>query len=96
MDRLLKARTDAKKEADRLVYTTAIFASRSPKAVPILVEFAKTHPDPLSRAGVLEQLREMMKPEEFRALLRWVVANDRDEENRRHARQLMRATPSTP
>jgi len=96
VDRLLKARTDAKKEADRLVYTTAIFASRSPKAVPILVEFAKTHPDPLSRAGVLEQLREMMKPEEFRALLRWVVANDKDEENRRHARQLMRSTPSTP
>lgn len=88
-DRVLAAREKARGEKDRLLWTATLFASRHPKAVPLLTEYAKTHPEPASRAGALVQLGQMLPPAERRALFEWVLANDQDEENRELARKLL-------
>ena len=67
--------------------TTALFASRHPQAIPLLVEHARTAKSAVGRAGALVQLREMMPPEEYRSLLEWVAENETNKENRAHARR---------
>lgn len=87
VERLLKLRAEASNETTRLLLTTALFASRDPRVIPLLVEYVKTDRSPISRAGALHQLGGMMPPAEYRELLEWVAANDPDEENRKEARQ---------
>jgi hypothetical protein len=84
VDRLLAERAKAG-AAERLLLDTALFASRSPKAVPILTDYAKNSKDSLARAGTLFQLREMLPSAEYRELLDWAAKNDPDAENRRNA-----------
>lgn len=87
VEALLKEREARRKdERTRVLLDAALFASRSPKAVPILEEYARTHPNALSRAGALLQLRGMLEPPRYAELLRWAAANDPDEENRASAR----------
>lgn len=84
IDRLLAERSKTA-ESDRPLLDAALFASRHLKAIPILTGYAKSSRDPLARAGALFQLRSMMSPDEYRALLKWVAANDIDAENRANA-----------
>ncbi|MBI3297048.1 MAG: hypothetical protein HYZ75_02715 [Elusimicrobia bacterium] len=84
LDRLLAERAKAA-PSERPLLDTALFASRSAKAVPILLSYAKEAPDPLARAGALFQLRSALPREEYRALLKWVTEHDADRENRANA-----------
>ena len=70
---------------DRLLLDTALFATRSPKAVPVLVDYAKNAQDAQTRAGTLFQLSEMLPPAEYRGLLEWAAKNDPDPENKANA-----------
>ena len=90
VDRLLAERAKTP-PADRPLLDAALFASRHEKAVPVLLEYAKTAKDPLARASALFQLRTMMPPEDYRALLRWVAENDADAENKANARRELAA-----
>jgi hypothetical protein len=84
---LLKERDARKKdERTRTLLDAALFASRSPRALPILEEYARTAPSPLGRAGALLQLREMLDKKRYAELLRWAAANDPDMENRANAK----------
>ncbi|MBI5243455.1 MAG: HEAT repeat domain-containing protein [Elusimicrobia bacterium] len=85
---LLKEREARKKDDNtRLLLDTALFASRSPRAIPLLEEYVKTNPSAVSRAGALVQLKEMLPKERYRELLRWVAQNDSDQENRANAKR---------
>lgn len=79
---LLKERKRSIDEQTRLLLTAALFASRDPRAIPILVEYVKTNPSPASRAGALTQLRGMMPKKKYGALLEWVIDNDTDRQVR--------------
>lgn len=81
VDRFLAERAKAEGKI-RALLDAGLFASRHPKAIPLLVVYAKEANDPLARAGALFQLRAMMPPADYRALLEWVVKNDTDRENR--------------
>lgn len=73
----------------KIFLEAAIFASRSQQAVPLLESYVRENAEPLSRAGALSQLRDMLPKERYRALLEWVHTNDADAENRDEAaRQL--------
>ncbi|MDE2293333.1 MAG: hypothetical protein KGL53_14725, partial [Elusimicrobia bacterium] len=89
VDRLLADRAKAKGQ-ERLLFETALFASRSPKAIPLLVDYVKTSPNAVARAGALVQLGEMMPPADYHALLEWVSRNDADPENRSEALEQLR------
>jgi len=82
---LLEKRSAAADKKTRVLLETAIFASRSKKAVPLLIDYVKKHEDPLSRGGALAQLGDLMPRPEFETLLRWVAEHDPDMENRRDA-----------
>jgi len=82
---LLQEYRDSKDPATRLMLSAALFASRSRQAIPLLLEHAKQHPDPRTRAGARLQLRDMLPKKEYRALLEWVSRNDPDPENREEA-----------
>lgn len=84
VDRLLAERAKAD-GGDRLLLDTALFATRSPKAVPVLVDYAKNAKDPATRAGTLSQLREMLPAAEYKGLLGWAAKDDPDPENRASA-----------
>ena len=84
VERLLAARARADAQG-RLLLDTALFASRSPKAAPILIDYAKNAKDPLARAGTLFQLGEMLPHAEYKELLSWAAQNDPDLENRNNA-----------
>lgn len=82
VDRLLAAHAASKDDMERLYLTTALFASRNPKAVPLLVDHAKNHPSSLNRAGALAQLKDLMPDADYRNLLEWMAKNDADSQNR--------------
>lgn len=84
VDRLLAERAKAEGKA-RALLDAGLFASRHPKAVPVLTEYAKTSADPVARAGAMFQLRSMLPFAEYRELLRWAAKNDPDPENRANA-----------
>lgn len=84
VDRLLAERAKAEGKV-RALLDAGLFASRHPKAIPPLISYAKESSDPLARAGALFQLRLMMPPADYRALLEWVAKNDTDQENRTNA-----------
>lgn len=70
---------------DRTLLDAGLFVTRHAKAIPILVEYARTGADPITRAGALYQLRSMMPAADYRALLQWASQNDPDLENRNNA-----------
>lgn len=84
VDRFLVERAKADGKV-RALLDAGLFASRHPKAIPPLLGYAKGSSDPLARAGALFQLRSMMPPADYRALLEWVAKNDADSENRANA-----------
>lgn len=84
IERLLAERGKASGK-DRALLDAGLFASRHPKAIPVLVGYAKEAADPVARAGAMFQLRAMMPPADFRALLQWAAKNDPDLENRANA-----------
>ncbi|MFH2205096.1 MAG: hypothetical protein ABIJ96_18455 [Elusimicrobiota bacterium] len=96
--RLLRDHAQAGDEQTRLYLTAALFASRSPRVIPLLVEHAKTHESPINRAGALGELKDLMPRDDYVALLTWFTANDPDPENQRIARLELRAldVPAAP
>ncbi|MBI4375768.1 MAG: hypothetical protein HY549_04885 [Elusimicrobia bacterium] len=83
VDSLIKEHADLADPETRLMFEAALFASRHPKVIPVLVRYAKENPNPSLRAGARAQLKDMMDPKEYRELLEWLAANDPDPENRR-------------
>jgi len=79
---LIRLREEAGDEKTKLYLLTAIFATRNQKAVPLLIEHAKTHPAAINRAGALAELKDLLNQEEYVELLRWMLKNDVDQENR--------------
>lgn len=84
VDRFVAERANASGK-DRALMDAGLFSSRHAKAVPALVEYAKTSSDPLARAGAMYQLRTMLPASDYRALLQWAAKNDPDPENRANA-----------
>ena len=60
----------------------AAFASRDRQIIPLLTSFAKTDPQANVRAGARLQLKDLLSPADYRALLQWAVKSDPDPENR--------------
>lgn len=56
-------------EDERLYWVTAAFSSRSPKAIPLLVRYARQTKDPLMRKGATAQLVDMVGEAEARKLI---------------------------
>lgn len=74
----------------RLMFETAIFSSRSPQAIPLLLRYAKENPDLQVRAGARIQLKDMLDAARYRELLEWAAKNDPDGENRKSAAEELR------
>jgi hypothetical protein len=85
VDRLLALHTKTTDENIQTHLKTALFASRNTKVIPLLVDYAKTHPSALHRIGAVSELKEIMPKKEYRALLAWIEKNDPNEENRKIA-----------
>jgi len=64
------------------LYAAAAFASRDVQVIPLLVKFAKEDPRPTVRAGARVELKELMTPADYRAVLEWAAKSDPDAENR--------------
>ncbi len=79
---LLKSYDEASDPYLKRLYAAAAFASRDPQAVPLLTKFAKEDPQPNVRAGARVQLKDMLPPAEYRAVLEWAAKNDPDADNR--------------
>ncbi|MFA6317061.1 MAG: beta-N-acetylhexosaminidase [Elusimicrobiota bacterium] len=75
----------AKDTDTRLLLGAAVFASRSPQAVPLLKTFVRENANPLARAGALGQLKTLMPRAEYRELLDWVAKNDPHPDNKADA-----------
>lgn len=82
---LLKEHDALTDGGSQLMFSVAVFASRSKQAVPLLTKFAKENAAAPLRAGALVQLKELMPPADYKALLEWVVKNDPDPENKQNA-----------
>lgn len=86
---LLREYESLKDPQTRLMLSAALFASRDPQVIPLLVQHAKEHADPRIRAGALIQLKDMLPSAEHRALLESSAKSDPDPDNRQDAaRQL--------
>ena len=79
------AAVKGKDDESQLMYLAALFATRSPKVVPLLTETARTHANPRTREGARHQLRDMLPAKDYRALLEWTAASDPDPDNRQEA-----------
>ena len=91
---LLKEREARRKdEQTRLLLDAALFASRNPRAVPLLEEYVKTAPSPVGRAGALVQLKDLAEPQRYAEVLRWAAQNDPDTENRASAQRELSQAP---
>ncbi len=93
---LLGEHEASKDEGLRLYLAAALYASRSPQTVPLLTHFVRTHPNPLTRAGTLTQLRDMLPPADYRLLLEWTAANDPNPDNRESAREQLKTSARRP
>jgi hypothetical protein len=69
----------------KMMFATAVFATRDNQAIPLLTQFLKENPEATIRAGALVQLKDMVSPKEFAALAEWTAQNDPEEENRKLA-----------
>lgn len=59
----------AKSEGERLLWASAVFASRRPAAIPLLARYAREDGDERRRRGALSQLADMVGPEKAKALV---------------------------
>ncbi|MHB2026349.1 MAG: hypothetical protein ACYCPQ_06880 [Elusimicrobiota bacterium] len=73
---LIKKRDASVDPQTKLYLLAAVFASRSPQALPLLIQDAKTNPDPAARHGAFVELKGIMPPADYRALLIWAAAHD--------------------
>lgn len=69
-------------DALKLYLAAVIFASRSQNAVPLLTQYAKENASPVERAGARVELKELLKPADYRAIVEWAAQSDPDAENR--------------
>jgi hypothetical protein len=69
----------------RVMIAAAVFSSRSLKAVPLLMAYAKTNSDPVLRLGARSELKELLPTEQYLSLLEWAAASDPDSDNRKAA-----------
>jgi hypothetical protein len=84
---LLKEHAAASNAETKRLLAAALFASRDPQVAPLLLTFAKEDPAIAVRAGARVQLRDMLPPAEYRALVEWAAKNDPDAGNRELARR---------
>ncbi len=84
---LLKDYRSASDARTKVYLTAALFASRSAQVVPLLLDYAKTDPSPLRRAGARVELKELMAPADYRAVVEWAAKNDPDPANREQAQR---------
>ncbi|MDE1975844.1 MAG: hypothetical protein KGL04_10355 [Elusimicrobia bacterium] len=89
---LIQKREKTADAETKLYLLGAIFASRSPKAVPLLEEDLKTNPDPAARRGALIELKEIANPADFRTLALWAAQNDADPSLRAYAQDQVSAS----
>ncbi|HVA67238.1 MAG TPA: hypothetical protein VNK24_10000 [Elusimicrobiota bacterium] len=75
---LVQKRQNAKDAQTKLYLLGAIYASRNPRAIPLLEEDLKANPDPEARRGALIELKELMTAADYRPLAIWTSQNDAD------------------
>ncbi len=75
---------------ERMIFETALFASRSRQIVPILINYVKTNADPIGRANARLELKDLIGPAEYRDILNWGIHNDPDPQNQKEATQELR------
>ncbi len=92
---LIQRRQKTADAQTKLYLLGAIFASRSPKAVPLLENDLKTNPDPAARRGALIELKEIASPADFRTLALWTAQNDADASLRDFAQEQVSASSAT-
>lgn len=91
---LLKEHQALSDKETKLMFSAALFASRSRQVIPLLEQHVKEHPEAPIRAGALVQLKDMLPPPEYRSLLEWASRHDPDPDNRQDAsEQLKRPLP---
>lgn len=66
---LIAEHDQATEDKTKLLWAAAVFASRSPLAVPLLARYAKKSPDELTREGARAQLADMVGEARAKALL---------------------------
>jgi hypothetical protein len=69
IEELIVKHDAAPNDAERLYWAAAVFVSRSPKAVPLLVRYARKTEDPVTSRGAAGQLADMLGEAEARALI---------------------------
>lgn len=69
IEELIKAHDAAPSDAEKLYWATAVFITRSRKAVPLLVRYAHKTGEPVQAKGAADQLKDMLGPAEAAALL---------------------------
>jgi hypothetical protein len=90
---LVKEQDSAADPALKRLLAAAIFASRDSQAAPLLLKYAKEDPQPGVRAGARVQLRDMLPPADYRALVEWASKSDPDPENRAAAARELSGLP---
>ncbi|MDE2038854.1 MAG: hypothetical protein KGO96_11775 [Elusimicrobia bacterium] len=88
---LLKDYAAEKDAKTRRLIAAALFSSRDQQIVPLLLNFAKSDPEPGVRAGARVQLKDMLPAGQYQALLQWAAANDPDPANREMAKRELAA-----
>lgn len=96
IDSLLAEEAASKDVQIKLAFSTALFASRSPKTIPWLKKLSAEDLNPQIRLGSLLQLRLLLSPTEVRPLLEAAAANDPDAETRQSASDMLKAPPPLP
>lgn len=79
---LLAAHEAAADEYTKKIWAAAAFATHDPQIVPLLTRYAKENAEPLVRLGARIQLKDMLPPSEYRALLEWAAKSESDPQNR--------------
>jgi len=69
VDALIREHDSAADETTRAVWATAVFVSRSPRAVPLLTRYARESPTESFRNGARAQLVEMLGEDKTKELL---------------------------
>ena len=94
IDALLAQWEASSDQTDRLMISTALFASRNPRTVPWLKKQAVENPNAKLRMGSLIQMGTILPAAEHRPLVEWAAAHDADEDNRRAAADMLKAPPT--
>lgn len=69
IDELIKLHDAAPSDAEKLYWAAAVFVTRSPRAVPLLVRYARRTDDPVQSRGAADQLKYMLGEAEAAALI---------------------------